>query len=271
METVHKVVDAASHAIWGEANTQDQHNQSLEQHGDEPLSGIQGKGSATDPYDAGNRDEQPGAPSTKENTAVVTGPPPDDLPSDIISAKKGTDSSMTELSPRDQENQVPSGNSGKEDFSSQSQNVEQRSQGQGQSENTSEGQRSKQSQQSEPKEESKEASSKQESSKEEPSKESSKSADDYEQNPDVKVSEEALRGPKTPAPREAFEFEKRMDAKGQPPKPDGDGGAAKEPKPSQQEHHHDGSATHHNKPITYMKDKLGRVVKAGNHLHHSNK
>ncbi|KAE8133493.1 hypothetical protein BDV38DRAFT_184897 [Aspergillus pseudotamarii] len=41
------------------------------QHGEEPISGIQGRGTATDPYDAGNRSEQPGAPQSKENTALV--------------------------------------------------------------------------------------------------------------------------------------------------------------------------------------------------------
>ncbi|KAE8345929.1 hypothetical protein BDV24DRAFT_159263 [Aspergillus arachidicola] len=41
------------------------------QHGEEPISGIQGRGTATDPYDAGNRPEQPGAPQTKKNTALV--------------------------------------------------------------------------------------------------------------------------------------------------------------------------------------------------------
>ncbi|RAQ43591.1 solid-state culture expressed protein (Aos23) [Aspergillus flavus] len=41
------------------------------QHGEEPISGIQGRGTATDPYDAGNRSEQPGAPQTKKNTALV--------------------------------------------------------------------------------------------------------------------------------------------------------------------------------------------------------
>lgn len=54
MDTVNKVVTAASTAIWGEDGSQSQ--QSAQQHGDEPLSGVQGKGVANDPYDAGNRD-----------------------------------------------------------------------------------------------------------------------------------------------------------------------------------------------------------------------
>lgn len=52
METVNKVVHAASTAIWGEG----QDNQSTQPHGEEPVSGVQGKGAANDPYDAGNRD-----------------------------------------------------------------------------------------------------------------------------------------------------------------------------------------------------------------------
>ncbi|KAJ5719372.1 hypothetical protein N7493_007827 [Penicillium malachiteum] len=59
MEAVNRVVNAASTAIWGEDYT---HPKDLP-HGDEPVSGVQGKGLANDPYDAGNREEQPGAPS----------------------------------------------------------------------------------------------------------------------------------------------------------------------------------------------------------------
>lgn len=51
METVNKYVNAASTVIWGE-NSSPQ----AQQHGEEPLSGVQGQGSATDPYDGGNRD-----------------------------------------------------------------------------------------------------------------------------------------------------------------------------------------------------------------------
>lgn len=48
METINKALDSASHAIWGETHPQHQ----------EPLSGVQGKGKVTDPYDAGNRDSK---------------------------------------------------------------------------------------------------------------------------------------------------------------------------------------------------------------------
>ncbi|KAJ5653939.1 hypothetical protein N7490_000942 [Penicillium lividum] len=64
-DTVNRVVSAASTALWGEGN---QESQSLA-HGDEPMSGVQGKGSAEDPYDGGNRDDQPDAPKSVGNTA----------------------------------------------------------------------------------------------------------------------------------------------------------------------------------------------------------
>lgn len=53
METINRAFDSASHAIWGETHPEHQ------QHGEEPLSGVQGQGKATDPYDAGNRDGKP--------------------------------------------------------------------------------------------------------------------------------------------------------------------------------------------------------------------
>ncbi|RAK99471.1 uncharacterized protein BO80DRAFT_456495 [Aspergillus ibericus CBS 121593] len=72
METLNNTFTNASNSLWGEVHpTQTPDNPLAAQHGDEPLSGIQGKGTATDPYDAGNRDEQPGAPTTRENTAVI--------------------------------------------------------------------------------------------------------------------------------------------------------------------------------------------------------
>ncbi|KAJ5587416.1 Solid-state culture expressed protein (Aos23) [Penicillium hispanicum] len=67
MDAVNKVVNAASTALWGENSTRPE--QSYEPHGEEPISGVQGKGAATDPYDAGNRKEQPEAPATEDDTA----------------------------------------------------------------------------------------------------------------------------------------------------------------------------------------------------------
>lgn len=54
MEAVNKVINTASNAIWGESDPQMQ-NTAAQEHS-EPISGVQGKGSASDPYDAGNRD-----------------------------------------------------------------------------------------------------------------------------------------------------------------------------------------------------------------------
>ncbi|OJZ84763.1 hypothetical protein ASPFODRAFT_692906 [Aspergillus luchuensis CBS 106.47] len=75
METINRTFNNASNALWNEVHpNQTPDSLSNQQHGDEPLSGIQGRGTATDPYDAGNRDEQPGAPRTKDNTAVIPEP-----------------------------------------------------------------------------------------------------------------------------------------------------------------------------------------------------
>ncbi|KAL4941058.1 hypothetical protein BDV06DRAFT_195249 [Aspergillus oleicola] len=78
METVQNAVQNASNAVWNGVDalrgTNQQNEQRVNQNGDEPMSGIQGKGTVSDPYDAGNRDEQIGAPINKDNTAVVTEP-----------------------------------------------------------------------------------------------------------------------------------------------------------------------------------------------------
>lgn len=52
METVNRALGAVSRYIWGAGGSKQQR----EQHGEEPLSGVTGKGTGTDPYDAGNRD-----------------------------------------------------------------------------------------------------------------------------------------------------------------------------------------------------------------------
>ncbi|RMJ26202.1 hypothetical protein PHISP_02945 [Aspergillus sp. HF37] len=71
METVNKVIDSASSALWRPSNTEQQ-----AQHGDEPLAGIQGQGTATDPYDAGNRDDhqQQTPPSYTPSPLPPSGP-----------------------------------------------------------------------------------------------------------------------------------------------------------------------------------------------------
>jgi hypothetical protein len=52
METVNNVVNAASKAIWGEQNPQT--TTGNETAGQEPVSGMQGKGNADSPFDQGN-------------------------------------------------------------------------------------------------------------------------------------------------------------------------------------------------------------------------
>ncbi|KAI9370801.1 hypothetical protein BJX61DRAFT_514077 [Aspergillus egyptiacus] len=63
MESITHAVQNASNAIWSEVDAirghqTQQADQGAQQHGEEPISGVQGKGTATDPYDAGNREEQ---------------------------------------------------------------------------------------------------------------------------------------------------------------------------------------------------------------------
>ncbi|KAL2860700.1 uncharacterized protein BJX67DRAFT_329308 [Aspergillus lucknowensis] len=108
METITHAVQNASHAFWDEVDSlrhtagEQRQGTHAAQHGEEPISGVQGKGTATDPYDsgnkeeqpsaeeplsgvqgtgtaldpydAGNRDEQAGAPKSKANTAVGSEP-----------------------------------------------------------------------------------------------------------------------------------------------------------------------------------------------------
>ncbi|KAL1592625.1 hypothetical protein SLS60_011041 [Paraconiothyrium brasiliense] len=65
METISNVVNSVSQtatkAIWGE-------QQNNETAGNEPVSGVQGKGTATEPYDKGNS-EDPTDPATRNETA----------------------------------------------------------------------------------------------------------------------------------------------------------------------------------------------------------
>ncbi|PLN76672.1 hypothetical protein BDW42DRAFT_178178 [Aspergillus taichungensis] len=82
METASKIWHTAAdafrddlHALEGRGTSdnakhlsQEQHRQ---QHGEEPISGVPGRGTVTDPYDAGNRDDQPGAVKGQEATVPV--------------------------------------------------------------------------------------------------------------------------------------------------------------------------------------------------------
>lgn len=59
MDTLNKIVESASYVLWGPANPNPENEQQeIEQHGEEPLAGVQGKGTATDPYDAGNKERE---------------------------------------------------------------------------------------------------------------------------------------------------------------------------------------------------------------------
>lgn len=72
METLDKAWHTAADALKSEIHAYQSSNKRWTEYAkEEPLSGIQGKGTATDPYDAGNRDEQPGAPHGQQNTALV--------------------------------------------------------------------------------------------------------------------------------------------------------------------------------------------------------
>jgi hypothetical protein len=53
MDAVSKVVNAATAALWGDGSTV---QQQTTPHGEEPIAGVQGKGTFNDPYDAGNRE-----------------------------------------------------------------------------------------------------------------------------------------------------------------------------------------------------------------------
>lgn len=196
METVNKVVNAASTAIWGEGNN---NNQSTQPHGEEPISGVQGKGAANDPYDAGNRDEQPSAPTTEiDPTAQVNL----DYNPQVLDAKTDT---MTEPMPvgttavtLPKPTETPSSNAFAQN---ESKETEQRST---------------------------ETTEKQESTENAAAAGGSSSASGSAGSSGSKqgVSEEALKGPQGPAPHPASEFED--EAKGKKP-------AAKEPKPQESE------------------------------------
>lgn len=56
IESVDRVVNAGKKAIWGQSGAEEKGDQSSIPHGEEPVAGKRGLGTATDPYDAGNRD-----------------------------------------------------------------------------------------------------------------------------------------------------------------------------------------------------------------------
>ncbi|GFF34740.1 hypothetical protein IFM58399_03977 [Aspergillus lentulus] len=96
MESVQKAVRDAADGLRNLAFGPQQVTEAATQHGEEPVSGVQGRGTPTDPYDAGNRDEQPGAPQTQDNTAVIPEPlesitPIETKPTDVSSAQSTSD------------------------------------------------------------------------------------------------------------------------------------------------------------------------------------
>ncbi|KAL3460386.1 hypothetical protein BJX64DRAFT_187534 [Aspergillus heterothallicus] len=80
METLSHAVqnasNAASNAIWGTGEQQQPQSQRTEQivaarHGEEPLSGVQGRGTAADPFDSGNKAEQPTTTQSQKTEQIV--------------------------------------------------------------------------------------------------------------------------------------------------------------------------------------------------------
>ncbi|KAF5864796.1 hypothetical protein ETB97_006334 [Aspergillus alliaceus] len=103
MEPIDRAWHTAADSLKNDYQTSEQQ---WTQHGEEPISGVQGRGTATDPYDAGNRSEQPGAPQTQKNTALVpealSSITPADSSSDFKSSSKtasGPAAMQPELNP----------------------------------------------------------------------------------------------------------------------------------------------------------------------------
>lgn len=68
------VVDAGKKALWGSTATDDASSeQQRTPHGEEPVSGEQGLGTAMDPYDAGNREGMPPISIFKEKDLKKVG------------------------------------------------------------------------------------------------------------------------------------------------------------------------------------------------------
>ncbi|RJE20969.1 hypothetical protein PHISCL_06705 [Aspergillus sclerotialis] len=210
METVNKIFESASTALWPPSQPQNEH-QDIEQHGEEPLSGVQGQGTATDPYDAGNRDTQ-SVPVTDTPTTDVLTASGTNLPPASVTAESAP---MVEQAKPERSDPNPSTGSGEEKATT---TVAQADTG-------------------------------------------------YEEEPEIKVSEEALKGPKTPAPRPEYQFEKEMDGK----VTESQGTAGHHENVARNEDHHSHGA-HLPRNISKMKDRfIGRAVKAGNHLHSTNR
>jgi len=70
MESVSKALDVGKKMIWGDASTSaaptEENNTSTSR--EEPISGVTGEGTTLNPYDAGNREDQPEAPPPTEDS-----------------------------------------------------------------------------------------------------------------------------------------------------------------------------------------------------------
>ncbi|KAJ5629727.1 hypothetical protein N7528_003384 [Penicillium herquei] len=218
MEAVNRVVNAASTAIWGEDYT---HPKDIP-HSDEPVAGVQGKGLANDPYDAGNREEQPGAPSPDVGNTAPQEPKLDGKPlnSTVIEPSKPETASGFAVAGSSGSGSVYS----ESPKTSRAQTLEQRN-------NAEPGAAlvSPASEPTSPSASKKETTEAAEAESNEHNINSDESAFESESNgqengtpmqshsqaedPHHQVSKEALEGPQGPAPRSAEEFEKEAKEK----------------------------------------------------------
>ncbi|GFF26626.1 hypothetical protein IFM46972_01842 [Aspergillus udagawae] len=326
MESVQKAVRDAADGLRNLAFGPQEVTESAAQHGEEPVSGVQGRGTATDPYDAGNRDgefrvpswrhvvigvsprmvlnamgrdsaanspytEQPGAPHTQDNTAVIPEPlesitPIEVKPTDVSSAHSTSDQgagagtgTAAALPVAPQPSPAPAAQE-KSQSTTPDTNLEPRpgnpavdepSPAQDQSNPTassadttttsSDSTSSSSSNNSPTHSESEKPAPEQRSQTMPDGDSSSQQKDDggvpggVERAPPTttqQVSVEALKGPQGPAPRDAYEFEKEMD--GQPSKT----------KTDQDTDGKGDTGSHHHK-MGHMKERLGKVFKHGNH------
>ncbi|GIJ99836.1 hypothetical protein Aspvir_003844 [Aspergillus viridinutans] len=292
MESVQKAVRDAADGLRNLAFGPQEVTESAAQHGEEPVAGVQGRGTPNDPYDAGNRDEQPDAPQTQDNTAVIPEPlesitPIEVKPTDVSSAHSTSDQgagagagagAATVLPVAPQPSPAPAQEKSQSTTPNTNQEpgpgnpaVDEPSPAQEQSNptassadtTTSSGNSSSSSSSND---------SRSHSGSEKPAPEqrsqtmpdgdsSSQQKEDggvpggVERAPPTttqQVSVEALKGPQGPAPRDAYEFEKEMD--GQPSKTKTDQGTDEK----------GDSGSHHHK-MGHMKERLGKVFKHGNH------
>ncbi|OJJ51003.1 hypothetical protein ASPZODRAFT_11850 [Penicilliopsis zonata CBS 506.65] len=301
MEYVDKVVHAASAIFAGDTGNdtttqqQEQRQQSPVNTREEPLAGVQGKGTATDPYDAGNREEQPGAPFTQENTAAMSSMKDTSSPSTATATATASSSGPESRSGptadpgpgqpavdeplESQQRTAPivddtMATSQQEDHPAEQQTAPVGTATSQQEDSPAE-QRTQDPSRGESSQTTKPASSSEttttdtsDASAGSAGSNNSTNGNPEEEDSNAKVSEEALKGPKTGAPREEFEFEKKMEGKPNAYQNNGtngnggNGGNNIKPKEkvkeSPHENHHGNRAS---KTISKVKEKL--------HLGHS--